>query len=152
MLEEEYWQSVTILVLLGILSIIVIIPICILTKKGRLWKPIISAGVSIFMVLMASLCVYLLIPLAKDYRYISSGEIMEDNLTVIEFTDIHAYDEFGGLRYTEPKFYIESKDEYIVLNGTDDIFEVGVTYRIRYLPNSKKCEVLYRIENDKASD
>ena len=70
---------------------------------------------------------------------------MEDEATVVEFTCVRDDpDGNGQTQYSQPKFYIESKDEYIVLYVSN--VEIGRKYRIRYLPNTKICEVIYCIE------
>ena len=77
----------------------------------------------------------------KDYKFVSNGEFLEDDGLVVEFTYIkNDLDGNGYTQYSKPKFYIEDKDKYIILNVAN--VEVGKTYRIRYLPNTKISEIL----------
>jgi hypothetical protein len=91
------------------------------------------------------LSLYLIVPCIKDYKYVSNNEYLEADAEVVEFTYAKRdLDGNGQMTYAKPKFYIEETNEYIVLHVKD--VEVGEKYRIRYLPNTKICEVLYHIE------
>lgn len=79
------------------------------------------------------------VPCMKDFEYVKNGQCVEINARVIEFTERTKTD--GVYDYTHPKFYIPQTDEYIVLNCRE--VEVGKTYKIRYLPNTKICEVVF---------
>lgn len=125
--------------------VLVVLGAFVLTYKGLLSKKyfIVSFLISLLAIIV---CIYaLIIPCMKDYPMAREGEYIEVDAVVIEFTDVwQDLDGTGEIYYTKPKFYIESTDEYVVLNAAD--VKVGKTYRIRYLPNTKICEVLYEIE------
>ncbi len=74
-----------------------------------------------------------------------NNEYVEDSAVVVEFTYVHKdLDGNGRVQYSKPKFYIENKNKYIILNVAN--VEIGKEYRIRYYPNTKICEILYCIE------
>lgn len=76
----------------------------------------------------------------KDFKYYRSGTCIEHIGTVVEFTYIKRdYDGTGELMNRKPKFFIAETGEYIVLNTKNVI--VGETYKIKYYPNTKICEV-----------
>lgn len=141
---NRYWSIFTLSLVGIILSLLIIFLIIVLTVKEKLTRKylIASAAVLIFIIF---LCVCVIVPYAKDYKYVANGTFFEDDAVVVEFTNVYRdLDGNGQMVYLEPKFYIESKDKYIVLDVAN--VEVGKKYRIRYLPNTKICEILYCIE------
>ena len=149
-MQSTYW-SLFVLGFLGIFfSFILLIIILLLVCKGVLGKKyFLIATLFIFLSIMLSL--YLLIPCIKDYKYISHGDFFEDEVRVVEFTYVREdLDGNGQVQYSKPKFYIESRNEYIVLNVAN--VEIGKKYMIRYLPNTKIGEVLNSIEEKTEDD
>ncbi len=143
-MQKTYW-TIFVLGLLGVLfSILLIVSILILTARGLLNKKhcIVAEAVSFFAIIIS---LHLLIPCVKDYKFVSNGEFLEDDGLVVEFTYIkNDLDGNGYTQHSKPKFYIEDKDKYIILNVAN--VEVGKTYRIRYLPNTKISEIVSCIE------
>lgn len=135
-----------VLFLVGIVvCVLVEILVAVLTGKGKLSQRycIVSTIVLLFTFIFG---IYLIIPYINDYNIVKSGEFPEENAVVVEFTYISDdLDGNGQTQYLKPKFYIESKDEYIVLSAVN--VEINKEYRIRYLPNTKICEVLYCIDD-----
>lgn len=77
----------------------------------------------------------------KDYDYVVSETYIEGVGTVIEFMDTRRdLDGNGQINPREPKFYFHDTEQTIVLHAKD--VELGETYRIRYYPNTKICEVI----------
>ncbi|MBR5797739.1 MAG: hypothetical protein IKY29_02175 [Clostridia bacterium] len=143
-MQNTYWTLFA-LGLLGMLfSFLLLVILSILSAKGRLSKKYFLVA-TIFLILAILLSIYLIIPCIKDYKFISNGTFLEDEATVVEFTHVRDDpDGNGQTQYSQPKFYIESKDEYIVLYVSN--VEIGRKYRIRYLPNTRICEVICCVE------
>ncbi len=141
---KTYW---TLFILGGlgiILSILMILIVAIGFSKGRLSKTyfVVTLTVLLLPILLAA---NLLISCIKDFKYVSDGCYFEENATVVEFTYVKQHlDGNGQTQYSQPKFYLEEKDEYIVLNVAN--VEIGKKYRIRYLPNTKICEIVSTIQ------
>ncbi len=111
---------------------------CLFVKK-KISKSV-FIGFCVALVFLASLSTYMFIPAMQDYEMATSGDYLEEIAVVICFT--HAYsDEFDPEpHYSQPKFYIPEKDEYVILNATN--VEIGKTYRIRYYPHTRICEAV----------
>jgi len=143
-MQKTYWTLFGLCLMGIIFSFIFCIFIIILFSKKQLnLKYFIGYILTLFLVFFASM--YQFGYCIKDYNFAKNNTFIEETLTVIEFTKIERdLDGNGKISYSEPKFYIHGKDEYIVLY-TQDV-EVGKTYRVRYYPNTKICEILYCIE------
>ena len=142
-MQKTYWTTFAVALLLLFISIALLVLIVILSRKGFLNKKWL---VSIFFLAIAMLGeLYILKPCAKDYEFMRTGCYLEEDATVVEFTYIKQdLDGNGQTQYSKPKFYVEATNEYVVLRCRD--VEIGKKYRIRYLPNTKICEVLYCVE------
>ena len=143
-MQKIYWTSFITLCFLIIISFLVGILIIVLRIKGVLSKKFFL--VSIFVLLLA-FCgeSYSTIPYIKDYALICNGSFLEDEGIVVEFTYVRTDpDGNGKTQFSRPKFYIESKDIYIVLNVNDVV--LGKKYIVRYLPNTGICEVVHCFE------
>ena len=144
--EERYWQTLNVGVFLLIVCIVIIISLIIskVIKATRLSN--ITALCMILVLVIALLITSREVnDLAQDYDMVINGEYEEEDMLLVDYLNVHEdLDGNGQTSYTKPKFYIESKDEYIVLHLTD--LEIGKTYRIRYYPNSKIAEVLYCVD------
>lgn len=141
---ERYWISLVFSVFAVVFSVCLIIFVSWLFLKGTLTKKyFVGAIVALIVAIILGLC--WMIPFIKDYKYVSANECLEADAVVVEFTCVEQnLDGNGQTSYTKPKFYIEENNEYVVLYATS--VEVGKKYRIRYLPNSKLCDVLYTLE------
>lgn len=136
---RTYWTSLVLLAVFILLSIVFTVLILILTGKGILNKKFLFS--TIFLLLVLFFSIYSIIPYIKDYKFISQGIFLEDTATVVEFTYTKKhFDGNGESQFSEPKFYIESKDQYIILKVSD--VSLGKKYKIRYLPNTRICEIL----------
>ena len=141
---KTYWQTFGLGICGVIFPIILIVLIWFLTSRGLLKKKYFVIA-TIALLLTVILGLYLLIPCIKDHKYVSGGKFLEDDALVVEFTYIKGDpDGNGQTQYSKPKFFIESKNEYIVLNAAN--VEQGKKYRIRYLPNTKICEIIKELE------
>jgi len=144
---ERYWQMLNSMVVFTIISVVLIILITILKalKVTRLSNLGAVCGILVLIISLLISCkeVYVF---AKDYDMVISGEYEEEDMILIDYLRIYRdLDGNGQISYSEPKFYIPSKDEYIVLYLAD--LEIGKTYRIRYYPNCKTAEVLYCVDD-----
>lgn len=89
-----------------------------------------------FMIFIIFLCVDQFILCCKDFNLVINDTYFEYEATVVEFTHVQRdLDGNGEIRYRKPKFYIQEKDEYVVLNVKDVI--LGETYIIKYYPYTK---------------
>ena len=112
-------------------------------KKLTNTKTFIALTILSAIILLLSTCS--IIPYIKDYSIVSNSGFLEDDAILIEFTYIrNDPDGNGETQYSKPKFYIEEKNEYIILNLAN--VEVGKKYRIRYLPNTKLSEIVCCIQ------
>ena len=135
------WSMIIGFVLLALLCILITVLACF----GKLKKRFAVITVLFCIAFVIFMTFYWLVPSLKDYDLAKSGGYMEDDMTMIEFTVVRG--KSGTETYSHPKFYIESKDEYIVLIGlNDDDVQPGKSYRIRYYPNIRISEVVYCIE------
>ena len=143
-MQKTYWTLFSLCLMGIILSFVFCIFIIILFGKKRLnLKYFVVSILTLLLVFFVS--IYRFGYCIKDYNFAKNNTFMEETLTVIEFTNVERdLDGNGRISYSEPKFYIHGKDEYIVLY-TQDV-EIGKTYRVRYYPNTKICEILYCIE------
>lgn len=139
-LYEQYWVNVKFCYITIFVAIVIIGIFFILFFRKRLslkiWLfSVISMGlVTLFMVFAYA------IPCAKDYEYVKRDECIEIYGRVTEFTKSKNSD--GEIIYSRPKFLIVGTAEYIVFPSCTGV-EIGKTYKIQYLPNTKICEVIY---------
>ncbi len=141
---KTYWDLLIYGVILIAFGIFAIIFVCVQFRKGALSKNYVIIGGALMIICMC-LTSNTIISCIKDYKYVSNNEYLEADAVVVEFTYAKRdLDGNGQMTYAKPKFYIEETNEYIILHVKD--VEVGEKYRIRYLPNTKICEVLYHIE------
>ena len=143
-MQQSYW-SLFFISLFGILfSLVVGVWVAVLLVKKSWGKArcIISLIASIAFMFF---CLFAFIPCIQDYSLIKENSYLEDDALMVEFTYVRDdLDGNGQRNYAKPKFYIENKNEYIVLNVKD--VEIGKKYRIRYYPHTKICEILYCID------
>ena len=140
-MQKTYWTLFALGLLGIILSILIFILILVLTNKGVISKKY-GAVATAALLFTSILSLYLIIPCIKDYSLVSNSEFLEEEAIAVEFTYINRDpDGTGETQYSKPKFYIISKDKYVVLNIAN--IEIGKTYRIRYYPNTKIGEVVY---------
>lgn len=77
----------------------------------------------------------------KDYRYVINGEFVQVEGLCVGFTHTEIdYDGNGEVSHSNPRFYIEAKDCYIVLNTKEA--KQGKYYLIKYYPNTLICEII----------
>lgn len=135
----EYWLHFGLSVA-GIISVIVfaVLCTCLVVKKKIATHVYICFCVAVLAFLAFG--TYMFIPAMQDYEMVTSGDYLEETAVVICFT--HAYSDEGNpeIHYSQPKFYIPEKDEYVILHATN--VEIGKTYRIRYYPHTKICEAV----------
>ena len=135
----EYWLlfalSVTGLASAGVFAVLCT---CLFVKK-KLNKPY-FIGFCVALLFLATLGTYLFIPAALDFDMVISGEYLEETAVVICFTHANSDEADPEIHYSQPKFYIPEKDEYVILNAAN--VEIGKTYRIRYYPHTKICEAV----------
>lgn len=135
----EYWLlfalSVTGLASAGVFAVLCI---CLFVKK-KLNKPY-FIGLCVALSFLAILSTYMFIPTIQDYEMAISGEYLEETAVVICFTHANSDEADPEIHYSQPKFYIPEKDEYVILNAAN--VEIGKTYRIRYYPHTKICEAV----------
>ena len=97
-------------------------------------------GFCVALAFLASLSTYMFIPAMQDYEMATSGEYLEETAVVVCFTRAYS-DEFDPeIQYSQPKFYIPEKDEYVILYAAN--VEIGKEYTIRYYPHTKICEAI----------
>ena len=139
-LFKNYWGQVNFSCFYCLLCVILILIFSILFFLKRLplkmWLiSVISLGLVIIFVVFK-----LVIPSAKDYKYVEEGRYIEIYGRMIEYTKQRDSD--GTIIYSNPKFLIVGTDEYIVLPSCTGV-EVGKTYKIQYLPNTKISVIVY---------
>ena len=143
---KSYWTSFIFGMVIVLFSILTIVLICCLFSRNKISKMLFSGGVIVLIVTIVLTFSSLIIPCIKDYKFVSNSAFLEDEATVVDFMKKDQNLDGNGItRYSKPKFYIENKNEYIVLHTSD--VEIGKKYRIRYLPNTRICEVLYCIDD-----
>ena len=146
-MQKTYWTFFGVLLLGIAISILLILLITILFLKRMLRKNF-FIGYTIVLLFVVFLCIYFFVPCVKDYPIVIKGAYLEDDARVVSFTYVRDHpDGNGQTQYSKPKFYIESKDVYIILIAND--VEIGKEYRIRYYPNTGICEVVYCISDGK---
>ncbi len=112
-----------------------------LDKKYGIIKLIICSCLSFS---LCTLCVSIFTSCCKDYNYVYNNTYIEEKAKVVEFSvSRFEYDGNGRQEYSNPKFYLIEKDEYVVLHAKG--VEVGETYIIRFYPNTKICDVIEKI-------
>ncbi len=135
----EYWLlfalSVTGLASAGVFAVLCT---CLFVKK-KLNKPY-FIGFCVALSFLAILSTYMFIPTIQDYEMAISGEYLEETAVVICFTHANSDEADPEIHYSQPKFYIPEKDEYVILDTVG--VEIGKTYRIRYYPHTKICEAV----------
>lgn len=143
-MARTYWTLFALCMCGCILSVLLAVLIVVLFNKKRLSKKYLI-GSMVALVFAFGLSIFQLIPCIKDYKLVINNEFIEAEAVVIEFTYTNDdLDGNGKTTYAKPKFYIESKDEYVVLDASN--VEKGKKYVIRYYPNTKICEVVDCIE------
>lgn len=141
-MQNQYWTEFGLCLSSIVLSFILGVLVMILFAKRKLsLKYCISAELVLTVLLLVG--IYRFTFCAKDYELVKNDAFMEETLEMIEFTETYRDD--GYISYSCPKFYNREKDEYIILYTTD--VEVGKTYRIRYYPNTRICEILYCVDD-----
>ena len=143
-MQKTYWTLFALCLVGIILSFVLCLTVIILFCKRRLnLKYFIGYTLALFLTALVS--TYQFGFCIRDYDFAKNNTFAEETLTVIEFTKVERdLDGNGKISYSKPKFYIHEKDEYIILHTKD--VEIGKTYRVRYYPNTKICEILYCIE------
>jgi hypothetical protein len=135
----EYWLlfalSVTGLASAGVFAVLCT---CLFVKK-KVNKPY-FIGFCVALSFLAILSTYMFIPTIQDYEMAISGEYLEETAVVICFTHANSDEADPEIHYSQPKFYIPEKDEYVILNAAN--VEIGKTYRIRYYPHTKICDAV----------
>ena len=143
-MQASYWALFGLSSAGIVLSLIFLVVLIILLKK-RILDVKYFIGCTVTVVLVAIASIYMCVPCIKDYDFVKNNTFREENLTVVEFTYVRDDpDGNGKTEYSSPKFYVQDKNEYVVLHTRD--VEIGKTYRIRFLPNTGICEILYCIE------
>ena len=122
----------------GLASAVVFAVICTcLFVKKKLNKPY-FIGFCVALLFQAAISTYMFIPAMQDYEMATAGECLEETAVVVCFT--HAYSDDFETHYSQPKFYIPEKDEYVILHAAN--VEIGKEYTIRYYPHTKICEAV----------
>ena len=135
-----FWVSIAGLALSVILCAVTVV--LLIKRKISLKYFIVGAAV---LSICAFIGVYILVPCVKDYELVTNGDFLEETATVVEFTyGRDDPDGNGKTQYSSPKFYIEGKGEYVVLHANG--VELGKTYRIRFYPNTRICEIVSVLE------
>ena len=139
-LFEKYWANVRFCFITFLLAVILIGILSILFFRKRLpFKILLLGAISMGLITLFLVFAYA-IPCAKDYEYVKKDECIEIYGRVTEFTKRKNSD--GEIIYSRPKFLIVGTDEYIVFPSCTGV-EIGKTYKIQYLPNTKLCKVIY---------
>lgn len=144
-MQNQYWMEFGIYLSAIALSVILGVLVMILFAKRKLsLKYCIGAALALTFLMFVS--IYRFTFCAKDYELVKNDTFMEETLEMIEFTEVKRdWDGNGQISYLSPKFYNREKDEYIILYTKE--VEVGKTYRIRYYPNTRICEILYCVDD-----
>jgi hypothetical protein len=142
-MNRNYWTGLNAAVVGISISTVLLIVVYILFRKQ-----VMKYGQALFLNIGALIALVLsidfVVPYVKDYKYVINDQYIEISARMIEFTEVRYDADSGQVNYSRPRFYIEDKDEYIIL-GIKDV-EEGRTYLIRYYPNTKLCEVVNLIE------
>lgn len=143
-MQKTYWTLFSLTLFGIILSATFIVLLTVLFVRHFIKQKYFIAY-TVVLVFAMLLCIYFFIPCFKDYNFVINNKFFEENAVVTEFTYIRDDPDGNGQKqYSSPKFYIENKNEYIVLNVSK--VQVGKKYRIKYLPHTRICEILYCIE------
>ena len=143
-MQADYWTLFTLSLTGIILSVILCAVMAVLFVKRKIHLKYFLVGATVLLLCIFA-CAYIFVPCVKDYELAANGNFIEENATVVEFTYVRDDpDGNGETQYSSPKFYIESKDEYVVLNVSG--VEIGKTYRIRFYPNTGICEIVGVVE------
>ena len=141
---KTYW-ALFILSLMG--SVIGIVLICLGIVFAKRWFFAKANGFFslilffAFFLAITSFSIKISINSYKDYDYVANDTYIEGVGTVIEFMDTRRdLDGNGQIEPRGPKFYFPDTEQTIVLHAKD--VELGGTYRVRYYPNTKICEVI----------
>ena len=135
----EYW-SLFWLSVVDLTSAVVfaVLCTCLFLKKKMSKSSFI--GFCVALTFLFAISTYMLIPVMQDYEMATSGEYLEETAVVVCFTRAYS-DEFDPeIQYSQPKFYIPEKDEYVILYAAN--VEIGKEYIIRYYPHTKICEAI----------
>ena len=139
--NKTYWISVILLCVFFVLSTVTLVFILYLSKMNKLSKGFSISSIIVCIFLMFFI-VYSIVPYMKDCTFVLEDNFVEEDVILVEFTRSRIdADGNGQIHYSHPKFYCERTHEYIILNISD--VELGQKYRIRYLPNTKLCEIVY---------
>ena len=138
-METNYWLHFGLSVA-GIISAIVFAVLCTWLVVKKKITTHVYIGFCVALLFLATLGIYLFIPAALDFDMVTSGEYLEETAVVICFTHANSDEADPEIHYSQPKFYIPEKDEYVILNAAN--VEIGKTYRIRYYPHTKICEAV----------
>ena len=141
---NTYWALFILSLIASIVGIVLIFLGIVFAKRWFLAK---SNGILAlilffaFFLAITALSIKVSINSCKDYDYVANGTYVEGVGTVIEFMDTRRdLDGNGKINPREPKFYFPDTEQTIVLYAKD--VELGGTYRVRYYPNTKICEVV----------
>ena len=146
-MQTTYWKLFGVSLAGIILSVILCAVMVVLLLKRKISVKYFIIGAAVIL-LCAFIGTYIFIPCVKDYEFAANGTFIEENATVVEFTYVRDDpDGNGKTQYSLPKFYIDSKDEYVVLHTSG--VELGKTYKIRFYPNTRICEIVAVIEQAK---
>ena len=127
-----------------LISFVLLVILPFLNKHGHISKRFFLITL-VILALFVILCVHQIIPVIKDFPLVKNNEYLEEDAMVVEFTYVREnLDGNGQIHYSKPKFYIQRKNEYVILNLSD--VEIGKSYRIRYYPNTRIGEVLFCLE------
>ena len=142
---EKYYWILFVLGISGIILLFLLMIVCIiLEKKKKISRKFLFISL-IFSFIGFVLSLYVFIPCIKDYKFVVNDNYFEEDAVVVEFTKTKRdLDGNGQTNCSEPKLYIENKNEYIILYTSS--VEIGKKYRIKYLPNTKLCDIMYCIE------
>jgi hypothetical protein len=143
-MARTYWTLFGLSICGCVFSALFAILVLMIFKKGNLRKNYLI-GYLVALTFAFGLSLFQLIPCIKDYKLVANDQFIEAEAVVVDFTYVHDdLDGNGETTYGKPKFYIESKNEYVVLNISN--VKKGEKYVIRYYPNTKICEIIDTIE------
>ena len=138
-MEKTYWKMFVLAMAGFALIVPAIVWLIIVAVQGNIRIELIVVAVASLLFAL-TLALHMAIPCLKDFRIVYGKRLFEEDAEVVEFTKI----DDSPKKYTHPKFFIREKTKFVVLDM--DNVEFGKKYRIRYLPNTKLCEVLYCLD------
>ena len=145
---RTYWEIFYLSLIGGILCLgflvlgVVFIKKLFIGKRHGMLKFSVITVVLVFAVLV---CGIKFLQCCKDYQYVVGGLFEEERAMVITCTYAKKdLDGNGQIINAKPKFLLVDRNETVVLYAQG--VEIGKTYRIRYLPNTKICEVVRCLE------